>query len=99
MIVVCADVTNGTTIPNRDIAHINLPAWIFNKINPLIASRIEIKTIPMYDASFNTQTITVVLTKDTTSLAIVTRSTTITLTADRKFRIQFDLLIDNDYDE
>lgn len=94
MIVVCADVANGTTIPNLDIAFINLPAWILNKINPLIATRIEIKTVPMYDNSFSTQTLTVVLTKGESLLAIVTRSTSVVLNADRKFRIQFDLLID-----
>lgn len=98
MIVVCADVANGTTIPNRDIAFINLPAWILNKINPLIATRIESKNVLMYDTSFTTQTITVVLTKGEALLAFVTRGTTVEVNSDRKFRIQFDLLIDDDYE-
>lgn len=99
MIVVCADVANGTIISNRDIAFINLPAWILNKINPLIASRIDMKTINMYSSTFDTQSITAVLTKSESLLAIVTRSTTVQLTANRSFRIQFDLLIDADYNE
>jgi hypothetical protein len=94
MIVVCADVANGTTIPNYDMAFISLPAWILNKINPLIASRIETKDVLMYNTSFTTQVITVVLTKGETSLGLVTRGASVQLTADRKFRIQFDLLVD-----
>jgi hypothetical protein len=98
MIVVCADVSNGTTISNRDIAFISLPAWILTKINLIPVSPIESKNISMYDTSYTIQTITMVLAKREASLALVTRGTTVEVNSDRKFRIQFDLLIDDDYE-
>ena len=96
MIVLCADIANGIFLSDWDIVYINLPTWILNKIDPIVATRIDFKTIPMYSLSFDVQTMNVVLAKDTNRLRIVTRGTHFTLTADRSFRIQFDLLIDDE---
>lgn len=99
MIVLCANITNETTLSDIDIANINLPTWIVNKINPLVGLRVDAKTIYMYSSTYDTQSINVVLAKIGTLIKIVTRSTYVVLTTDRSFRIQFDLLIDADHDE
>lgn len=100
MIVVCADVANGTTIPlTTYLCTINLPSYIKDKINPVYSEYVERKEVPLYSEDHSTQTINVGLRKETNAIRIRTTLSSITLTAKRSFRIQFDLLIDADYDD
>lgn len=96
MFVLAGTVENGTTIANAtQMATSGMPAWIFNKIYPVFATEgIELKEFYLYDNSYGTQIGKAVLRKQTNFMEIVLADN-ITLTANRGFRIQFDLLIDN----
>ena len=63
-------------------------------------SFIDIKSIVIFGSDYSTQNIAFNLRKDggTGIISITSRSAT-TMTADRFFRVQFDLLIDADYSE
>lgn len=100
LMVVCAgNITNGTTLTTGNIATFTLPEWILNKIYPVWSSAyIEKKDIKFFADNFTEQTTTGILSKGSTSIAIYV-SSALALTANRAFRIQFDLLIDTDYSE
>lgn len=100
LMVVCAgSITNGTTLTTGNIATFTLPEWILNKIYPVWSNAyIEKKDIKFFADNFTEQTTTGILSKGSTSIAIYV-SSALTLTANRAFRIQFDLLIDTDYSE
>lgn len=94
MIVLGGSVANGTSITASLIASITLPQWIVDKITPLVSTFIENKTISLRGSDLSTQTLSINLAKEGQLLTL--RSGTLTLTADRVFRVQFDLLIDNE---
>lgn len=95
MLVCSGSVINGTTIPGGTMIEFVLPEWIRNKIYPIYESGfIEPKTLSMYDSLLVTsQNLITSLIKSSSGVRVVTDS--VTLTADRAFRIQFDLVIDN----
>lgn len=72
-----------------------LPSWIANKIYPIFSSYIERKTISLTANDWTTQDMNVLLSKTGNNIYISLVSN-ITLTAQRFFRVQFDLLIDNE---
>lgn len=97
LMIVCAGSVADTTIvaDNTAFATYNIPEWILNKIVPIWANNIEGKTINFRAENWSEQNASCVLQKATTFLKIV-KVNALTLTADRNFRIQFDLLIDNE---
>ena len=96
MLVCAGTVVNETVFTTGNIATFNLPNWILNKIYPVWAnSYIEKKSIALVADNFTEQSTTSVLVKSETSIAIYV-SSAVTLTANRGFRVQFDLLIDNE---
>ena len=96
MLVCAGTIKNTTTLTAGNIATFVLPEWILNKIYPVWSSQyIEKKDIKLIADNFTEQTTTGMLAKGTTSLMIYV-SSAVTLTADRGFRIQFDLLIDSE---
>lgn len=97
MFVVAGTVANSTVIANSaNIAQYTLPNWIRNKIYPVWGTYyIETKDINFTATDWSKQTSGVTLTKLTNTINI-TKSSALTLTANRGFRIQFDLLIDNE---
>ena len=96
MFVLAGSIANATALGNNILAKItNVPSWIMNKIILLFGNRVLNTTITLYDSGGSTQNLAVRLIKQSdTELQITTGS--LTLTADRNFRIQFDLLIDVD---
>ena len=94
MLVLAGSVANGTAIPAVDWAKIYLPTWILNKIYTVWGDRIERKGIELIATNYSAQSLTVYLGKQSSYLFIT--APTITLTAERFFRIQFDLLIDTE---
>lgn len=100
MLVAAGTLANGTEIvQNNTLANYVLPDYILNKIYPVwAATAIEGKTIVARDDSWGNQSINTVLSKTATGLA-VSLTSNVTMTADRGFRLQWDLLIDTEYSE
>ena len=98
MLVCAGTVANGTTLSNiEDTFTFNLPEWIMNKIYPVFATYyIEVKTITFWGDDWTNQNISFNFVKRES--IIIRPSGNLTLTKDRGFRIQFDLLIDADYE-
>lgn len=96
MFVCAGSITDETTLTTGTLATFTLPEWILNKIYPVWADQyIESKQIKLIANNFTEQTFTVVLVKGSTNITIYV-SGAVTLTANRSFRVQFDLLIDNE---
>jgi hypothetical protein len=104
MIVLVFTADANTILPsNSAIANVILPNYIFDRITPLDQGRfIEGKAVYMrgkvnwWQASY---TLNLTLGKNPTNLYISTSPTPPTIDIDTTTRIQFDLLIDVDYDE
>lgn len=97
LMMVCAGTIADTTViaDNATFATYNIPEWIINKIVPVWSNNIESKTINFRAENWTEQNASCLLQKATNSLKII-KINALTLTADRNFRIQFDLLIDNE---
>ena len=98
MIVSAGSFNNGVEIPNNAvIAMFTPPAWVINKIVPVWASEyIQKIEVELVADDWTRQTMPVTLRKHNYDLYIETQGGSITLTANRAFRVQFELLIDND---
>lgn len=97
MIVITFSVENGINFPATTIATVNIPSWIVEKIvNVFVnATYVCIERIKGYDATVNTQELLCVLRK-TTGGSIEINTGSLTLTSAKDFRVEFDLLIDNE---
>ena len=97
MFVVAGTLDNTTTLDNITFVYFkNIPSWILDKIYPVWANiYIENKSINATADNFTTQELSFILYKNLNQITVRTLSN-ITLTADRGFRIAFDLLIDNE---
>lgn len=95
LLIVVAGTLANTTQLNGKIASLNLPKWIVDKIQIIYGIAVVRQTDYAYanDGSSN-QTMLDVLAKQSNEIQIHTYS--ITASAERQFRIQFDLLIDNE---
>ena len=97
MLVLACTLENSAVISNgTDLAIINLPSFINDKILPVYTDN---KTVNIIRASalasdLTTQVIGLGLRKDTNLTIRVYEG--LTLTKERNFRVQFDLLIDNE---
>lgn len=97
MFVLAGNIANGTVLANNTLlATFNIPEFIYNKIYPTFSNVVEIKNIPCYNTSFATQTLAMQERKHATEKQILLQCASLTLTDDRSFRMQFDLLIDNE---
>ena len=98
LIVLAGNIANGTSLTNDSwVPNLNIPEWIKDKIYPVAGNNIEIKQVPATGVDWSAQQLGVVLQKNTTTKVInINMYSTLTLTADRGFRIAFDLLIDNE---
>lgn len=98
MIVLALDVANGTEIASGSIlAKIkNIPAWIMSKIVVLFSTyALDRKSFAFYGSDYTSQSVFINLLKVADDELDI-QSSNLTLTAVRKVRIQFDLLIDNE---
>ena len=93
MLVVAGSVLDETDINTTEFATATLPQWILDKIYPTYANIIFARDDDFFAANGDPQQAGVYLTKASDKLKI---ECYITLTADRFFRLAFDLLIDNE---
>lgn len=93
MFVVAGSVANGTVLTNK-VFYTQLPQWIMDKIYPVFNDVLENKSIPFYSSDWSSQNVGFILNKQSANMQITIA--TATMTADRTFRAQFDLLIDNE---
>ena len=100
MFVLAGSIANGSVLPAYSIlAHFDLPLFIYNKIYPIWSGKyIESKTLQMYADNWSLQSTSIHILKSTNVLGRIglEQGAGITLTENRSFRIQFDLLIDNE---
>lgn len=98
MLVLAGNIANETVITSQFIAYGFIPQWIVDKIVPIFRNVIEFKVINLTNDDTSTQTANCYLQKGSTegNPFIGFYLGAVTLTKDRAFRIQFDLLIDND---
>lgn len=98
MFVVAGNVTSGTTLPaGFQLAYFELPSWILDKIYPVFSGILELKTISFYDSSYQSQTKDFALQKSGNYMSVKTPSTVgLTMSSNKSFRVQYDLLIDNE---
>lgn len=75
-----------------------IPSWILAKIYPIQGALVDLKVATLFDSSYVQTTHKVALDKRENSLSIDEAEGTSIASAegDRKFRLQFDLLIDNE---
>ena len=106
MIVLAGEIPAGVTPSGNYLSYIRLPDYIDDKIYAIITGGADfvsfIKTNLIIEGSYNLSTeITVYLRRWTDTQLAIQNATTITVDNDNKraFRIQFDLLIDDDYSE
>ncbi len=96
MCVIFGSVENTTVIDDgTTLSTFNLPSYILDKIIPVQGTRVSWGSIVMHASDFSSQTISYVLNKITGGLQLKTNAG-LTLSKDRNFRVQFDLLIDNE---
>lgn len=96
MIALAGTFKNGTQLPvNIDLVSFALPAWILNKIIPVWSVNIENKSTLTYAEDWTSQSISLALRKIDDNIVIRCTSA-VNFTADRSFRIQYDLLIDSE---
>lgn len=96
LIVIAGNVANGTTlISEKWVTITSLPSWIVDKIKILLGNYVDVKySQPLWDSGLGVQSMGVYLRKIDNKLEI--HHGAITLNADRTFRFNFDLLIDNE---
>ena len=99
MIVISGTIDANTTLyDNTNIGKITLPNWLLNKIYPTVDTKIMDNIITFYktNASWVTTTHPIALAKTSTHLSIGNGSGDKSFSDDYSFRMQYDLLIDNE---
>ena len=99
MIVLAFTVASGTSFGNGvNLCSVAIPKWVLDKVAVLWGtSGVALGTFNGIGSDTSSQSISgIVLGKEVDSLSIVRYGTATTMTADRNFRIEYDLLIDNE---
>lgn len=95
MLVCAGTIANGTVLASSDkMCKFELPSFILNKIFPVWSNVIELKQLNLQSDDWTSQTSHVKEGKYKNGIYFEFGA--ITLNEDRKFRIQFDLLIDTE---
>lgn len=97
MIVLAGTVADTTAITAGEYVTLNLPSYILDKIYAVFSNVVNRQTVTLWANDYSSQTFSMQLQKYTNNLKIYFGG--ITLTKERNFRVQFDLLIDSDYSE
>ena len=98
LVVLAFSIADTETLTNGlRLVDFTLPEWVYNKIVPVWGgsniSRIDEK---LYADNWTSQTMSAGLSKESSNRIRINNLGDTTLTADRKVRIAFDLLIDNE---
>lgn len=98
MLVLSGTIGESVTIVNNSVlAEFELPEWVMDKIIPsFFVYMIERKQLSIVSESLQSENLPVSLDKDTDSIKITTQGGDFTATYGGGFRIQFDLLIDDE---
>ena len=97
MIVLAGSFVNNTVLAaNSTIATYPIPKFIYDKIYFVWQNNMEIKTINSYADDWSSQGIQFKFQKIGNETALKIETNNITFTANRSFRVQFDLLIDSE---
>ena len=95
LIVAIGIVENNTVWASAKFATLqNLPQWVKDKIVPIAGNYVVVKEYKLFGNDVSSQTSNTYLRKIDGDIRIDNGG--ITLTADRTFRMEFDLLIDNE---
>lgn len=98
MLVCAGNIASGTVLTNSDkMATYELPNYILDKIVPTFSNVIEMKGVNAYNEDWSTQGLNFKEWKYSKGVYFETGA--LTLSKDRSFRVQFDLLIDTYYSE
>ena len=98
MLVLAGKIDNGATINGTMTNAIQLPAWVIEKIKPTYGSIVLRQNVTAYAGDGGTtQTILSVVAKSSGNIVIAGYG--FTATDDRYFRMQFDLVVDNEETE
>lgn len=97
MFVLAGKINNATSWSFTNVCDVDLPEWIYNKIVAYPSNYIDSKNFPVANVDYNTnQSLTVFFQKIPNLKKLRFYFASFTATADRYFRIAFDLLIDNE---
>ena len=98
LIVFCGSVANGETLTSQKkiMTFDSMPQWIKDKIYPVVSTIVGTATATMWSNTFTTQVLKLNIVKDTYGGFYINVGENVTLTDDRSFRYQLDLLIDNE---
>ena len=95
MLVLSGTIANTTAIAStQPLAVGNLPNWIFAKIPIIWSSAIDNKSFKVYANDWTSQDFGVAFMKQSSYVSLISGGD-FTATADRGFKFQFDLIIDN----
>lgn len=95
LIVLAISIEDTTTPNQRRCCLINVPQWVLDKIYDITGYIVVSNSFTGYDVNFNTQTIIANLLKQNNQLKI-NYGNEVAVTGKKFFRLNFDLLIDNE---
>lgn len=96
MIVVCGSIAANNKFNGGDaVFKVNLPSWIMNKIYPILNKLIGYSTFIAVDTNYGSEVVADYFDKESSYILCGISSDSETFTNNANFRIQFDLLIDN----
>lgn len=94
MIVLAGSIDNTTALTtNLLLADYNVPEYIYDKISVLFGTVVDVKSVTFYASDWSNQNANIILRKENDKISLYCGAN-VTMSADRNFRIQFDLLID-----
>ena len=94
MIVICGSIEDTTSLTaNTLLCKVDFAHWLAEKIVPVVGQIVSTNQTTLWGSDYTTQTLNVNISKDSDKLEFRVGQN-ITLTKDRTFRLEFDLLID-----
>ncbi len=98
MVVVCGIVSANTEMTaHKGLTKlINVPQWVLDKICPIVGNVVTTGSCTMWASNYQNVNLQYNVIKGGASSLLVNVGTTVTPTLDMQFRIQFDLVIDNE---
>ena len=94
MVVLAGEALNASVLTGT-LASFTIPEWVFNKLVAITGNYLERKAFTLWGSDLSTQNQTISFAKATGNKITISCGS-LTLTADRTFRFNTDLLIDND---
>ena len=100
MLVLAGSFESGANVPSTGFANYVLPQWVYDKIYPVFGSRIEVQQVRLFNEDWSSElsqpTLVLSMNDGTHSLFLANVESAFTTIKERSFRVQFDLLIDNE---